>query len=510
MADHIEAELIPGTEILLASDEGYGIHSNTNEELVLVPTPSDQPDDPLNWSVGWKATVILNQAFFVFISVLTPLSIAPLTPIFMQEFHKTLTQVNYLFGAAAITLGYTNFIIVPFSNIFGRRPAILICGLVCVLANIWQALTTSYPSFIGARVISGFGAGANESIMPMVIADVMFMHQRGLWMGLYFWAYFLGTFIGPIISGNIAAHVSWRWFFWVCTIFQGVSLIMMIFMFPETLYKRPNLATSDHGSNHIRSLPERPVGRPSKHQFSLIPRPEFEDKDLVFRDILAPIQIFSFPIILWAAFSFNFAANCLLALNLTQSQVFAAPPYLFSPAQVGFVNFAFVVGGIIGLLTAGPFSDWISMRATARNKGVREPEMRLIALVPYVCICLVGMTVTAVGYQRHWPWQAVVVIGYGFVGIQVVSIPAILISYAIDSYRHIPGQIMLAGTIIKNSFGFGMIFYFNDWAAKDGFIPPVMTMMALTVGFTVIGMVVFMIWGKKFRRATMHSKLHTL
>lgn len=138
-----------------------------------------------NWSTGWKATVIINQAFFVFISVLTPLSIAPLTPIFMQEFHKTLPQVNYLFGAAAISLGYTNFVIVPFSNVFGRRPAILICGLICVLANIWQALTTSYASFIGARVISGFGAGANESIMPMVIADVMFIHQRGLWMGLY-------------------------------------------------------------------------------------------------------------------------------------------------------------------------------------------------------------------------------------------------------------------------------------------------------------------------------------
>jgi hypothetical protein len=57
---------------------------------------------------------------------------------------------------------------------------------------------------------------------------------------------------------------------------------------------------------------------------------------------------------------------------------------------------------------------------------------------------------------------------------------------------------------------FGMIFYYNDWAVKDGFIPPVMMMMALTVGFTVIGMVVFMFWGKKFRRATMNSKLHTL
>jgi len=52
-------------------------------------------------------------------------------------------------------------------------------------ANIWQGFATSYTSFIGARVISGLGAAANESIMPIVINDVMFLHQRGVWMGLY-------------------------------------------------------------------------------------------------------------------------------------------------------------------------------------------------------------------------------------------------------------------------------------------------------------------------------------
>ena len=64
-----------------------------------------------------------------------------------------------------------------------------------------------------------------------------------------------------------------------------------------------------------------------------------------------------------------------------------------------------------------------------------------------------------------------VVIGYGFVGIQVVSIPAILIAvspksskksletlliilqYAVDCYKHIPGQIMVTGTVVKNTFG---------------------------------------------------------
>lgn len=81
--------------------------------------------------------------------------------------------------------GYANFLIVPAANLFGRRPVLLICGLICILANIWQALVTSYPSFIGARVISGLGAAANESLMPMVVADVLFLHQRGTSMTFY-------------------------------------------------------------------------------------------------------------------------------------------------------------------------------------------------------------------------------------------------------------------------------------------------------------------------------------
>ena len=252
----------------------------------------------------------------------------------------------------------------------------------------------------------------------------------------------MGTFIGPIISGNIAAHISWRWFFWVCTIAQALNLIMIVFMFPETRFRRETSHFSETSSSirnttdleakseaisvftetntaskvttlddsAQKSLPRsqsasieeigRPAnqhlhtGRPSKAQFSVIQKFEYEGNNLFLRDIVAPVQVFSFPIILWAALSMGFAANCLLALNLTQSQVFAAPPYLFTPAQVGFVNFAFVVGGAVGLLTAGPFSDWVSMRATARNKGVREAEMRLWTLVPYIAICLVGMTVS--------------------------------------------------------------------------------------------------------------------
>jgi hypothetical protein len=48
---------------------------------------------------------------------------------------------------------------------------------------------------------------------------------------------------------------------------------------------------------------------------------------------------------------------------------------------------------MIGLAVAGPFSDWLAMRVARRNGGIREPEMRLPALVPFIIARIVGMTV---------------------------------------------------------------------------------------------------------------------
>ncbi|KAJ5052361.1 uncharacterized protein L3040_002112 [Drepanopeziza brunnea f. sp. 'multigermtubi'] len=231
------------------------------------------------------------------------------------------------------------------------------------------------------------------------------------------------------------------------------------------------------GSSSI-DPPARPKGRRSKAQFSLIPTPHFQGKSLILQDFLPPLQIYSFPIILWATFAFACTANCLLPLKLTQSQVFAAPPHLFTPAQVGFVNSAFVVAGVIGLLTAGPLSDWVStgMRATARNNGIRETDMRLVALVP-----LLRFDINATGHGKQ--------------------------SSSSDT-----GSLELKLSPFLSSYCdlFGMIFFYNDWAASAGFIPPLMMSMALGVGITVIGMCIFIPYGKSFRRRTISSSLQFL
>lgn len=347
---------------------------------------------------------------------------------------------------------------------------------------------------------------------------------------------------------------------------------------PQTV---PTMTTAHHIAN----------GRPSRAQFSMLPmrkRQRFNHRGgsgsvaaVLLRDVVSPIRILvCYPIVLWSSLAMGFAANALLCLNLTQAQVFGAPPFLFTPDQIGFTNFAFAAGAVVALGTAGPLSDRIALRRARANGGVLEAEMRLPALVPYVCANLAGMVVAAVGYQRAWSWEVIVIVGYSLVGLQVVGIPAIAIAYAVDSvstlcslvciiaglfvsdmsylfamisshgcrdfnrgivadvgcdlqYKSLPGEVMIAATIVKNTFGvssptshflspiphssiltvgmqFGLIFYFNDWAARSGYISPVLLIMALTCGFSVLGLCVFIPWGKQFRRWTKDSKLHTL
>lgn len=121
------------------------------------------------------------------------------------------------------------------------------------------------------------------------------------------------------------------------------------------------------------------------------------------RDVATPFYIATFPIVVFAACCTAFPACALLVLNLLESPAFSAPPFNFAPSSVGYTNFALMGGGIFGLFTAGPFSDWVSMMLTKRNHGVREPEMRLLSLLPFVLIGLIGMTVCVhtATYQRY-------------------------------------------------------------------------------------------------------------
>ena len=512
----------PGTEFMRSTTD-HNMAEASKPHQVLIPIPSSDPADPLNWSLLWKFVVICNQAIFVLFSTFPTLSIAPVTPIFMKEFRASAASVSLFLGTTVIALGYANFIIIPFSNIYGRRAACLATAAILVGSNIWQALAKNTGSFFGARAMTGIGGAVNESVMVQVIADVFFLHERGLWMGVYFAAYCVGSFTGPIIAGNMAEYAGWRSFFWLCTGVSICSFICILFLFPETKFHRPGVKSLNDQSESITTQESKVqrqristyaettevldvkvgTGKPRRDQWRLIQRPIAGAKSSLAQDVITPIYILAFPIVFWTAVMVGAAANTVLAMNLTQSTVFRGPPYNFSPGSVGFSNFAFVAGGLFGLATAGPFSDWIAKRLTTRNDDVREPEMRLLAILPYVGILILGCVVVGVGYHNIWPWQSIIIFGYTCIGIQTVALPTIAVAYAVDCYKPISGEILVICTVFKNTFGFGM----SWWVPELQPMQSVMVLFACTAAAFLCGIPIYF-YGKQLRGFTRNSRVH--
>ncbi|KAG4426455.1 hypothetical protein IFR04_000337 [Cadophora malorum] len=549
-------EIYPGTEIMTDVGSHHFVKAGTGGHSVLVPQPSDDKHDPLNWSPMWKGFTIFCATLVSFAQGFGPLALAPMFGDYIEAFDSNLPDVVQFTGIAILVLGFSNFIWVPIQTCFGRRPVMIISTLICFGSSIWRAKANSYNSFMGACVLNGIGAGPAETIQPTIIADVIFLHDRGKHNTLYFAVYFGSLMVGPIVSGPMAENLGWRSFWWLNTGLLGFTVICCIFLFPETKYHRPyvpaqsmvsgspglksasaeevensspqqHLGTSakDHadpekaapvqsnsrvtGSNLDHALthedPWLGRGSPSKQQWKLIQ--PYEGNFLM--ELWMPWKLFAFPIVQFSSFVVSWTASSFLTLNLTQSQAFAVPPYNFSSAKIGFFNFAILIGAFIGLFTAGPLSDFIAARLTRRNNGIREPEMRLLTMIPYVIIMIIGNVVTAIGYEKGWDWKVIVIIGYTCAGIQVAALPAISSTYSVDSYKPVAGSIFVAITVNKNVWGYGFSKFITPWIIKSGYIPPIMTNMALITFFCCTG-IIFWFYGKTFRKWTRNSKVHSM
>lgn len=549
LQEELHTEIYPGTEIMTDVGTHHFVKASAGGHSVLVPQPSDDEHDPLNWSPMWKGFSIFCATLVSFSQGMGPLALAPMFGDYIKAFDSDLTDVVQFTGIAILVLGFSNFIWVPISTCFGRRPVLIASTLICFGSSIWRAKANTYGSFMGACVLNGIGAGPAETQQPAIIADVIFLHDRGKYNTLYFAFYFGSLMVGPIISGPMAGHLGWRSFWWLNTGLLAFTAICCIFLFPETKFNRSfapqhsavtgsppikngsaemveSAALNGDNSDLEKTVSVQPTktarssnlahvhthqdpflgrGKPSKQQWRLWQK--YEGNFL--KELFLPWELCLFPIVEFSAFVVSWTASSFLTLNLTQSQAFAAPPYNFSSQTIGFFNFAILIGAMIGLFTAGPLSDAIAARLTKRNRGIREPEMRLLTMIPYVIIMVIGNVVVAVGYQKAWDWKVIVIIGFTCAGIQVAALPSIASTYAVDSYKPVAGSIFVAITINKNVWGYGFSKFITPWIIKSGYIPPIMTNMALITFFCLTG-IIFWYKGKTFRKWTRNSKVHSM
>ncbi|GMF21384.1 unnamed protein product [[Candida] boidinii] len=205
-------EAVPGTTHLVDTEHTERSHKRA-DGIVLVPTPSDDPNDPLNWSKARKLHHMFCIVVYTFAtgipgtciySILTDIAAAPGVNI-------TVGDLNAGTGYMFLFLGLGNLILLPLAQQYGRRPMYLLSTLACSLINIWQPFITTNGQWIGSKILNGFFVAPIEALPEVSISDVFFEHERATYMAVYGVALFGSNYMAPLVAGFINDGQDWKW-----------------------------------------------------------------------------------------------------------------------------------------------------------------------------------------------------------------------------------------------------------------------------------------------------------
>jgi MFS family permease len=104
------------------------------------------------------------------------------TPAPTPAFFTSIAKVAYFFTTTALMQGLSNLFWMPLIVKYGRRPIYLTSFTIYTATAIWAGVSKSYGSELASRIIMGFAAGSGECVAPLTIADIFFLHERGLIM----------------------------------------------------------------------------------------------------------------------------------------------------------------------------------------------------------------------------------------------------------------------------------------------------------------------------------------
>ncbi|ORY54464.1 major facilitator superfamily domain-containing protein [Leucosporidium creatinivorum] len=505
--------------------KGTGRHKDT----VLVPQPSDDLNDPLNWP-RWK-----KELFFANLVAGGALTGA-IGHLINAGFKVIASQWGVSVDAVSSTNAWLNLATAVYTIVqgalatkIGRRPIFVSASLMQVVATIWSARSNGYNSFLGSRVISGLGMAPYQGLAGAAIGDVFFAHERGLRVAI--WSFAIGGAINitPMINGTFLDKPDgWRTCFYIIFGIFCAHLCTVLVSFPESAYHRAAIYETDQGASATQLAAARlaekleradePLEKADNGQFVERASREslaigetsvkktwvqelaiwsYTGKDSLPQLLVRPFRSLLNPIVWYAIFAYGFIVTFLVVISVVNATIFSLAPYKFNARLVGFTSAGPLVGSILGTVVAGPLVDYLTKWFARRNGGIYEPESRLIANV-FALVFMAGGLGAWAGSTPYHPHWAVPVILYGVINFGQCIAAAAVATYLLDATKHNSAESFAVINFAKDIMLWAMSRHFNSWILEHG----VQTMFGIVSGicaFCIVLSVPMYIFGKKTR-----------
>jgi hypothetical protein len=306
---------------------------------------------------------------------------------------------------------------------------------------------------------------------------------------------FGGAFLTPVVVGKMTSTLGWQWTHYFVAIFAAVMLPLVVLFVPETAYNRDADADLDTDtaivataagkqlSAHYRSPDEKTSANANSSNAPSTQAPMFSTTTLLpfdgrktptsfYKLLLRPFPLFLHPSILWAMLIQGTLIGWTVLIGIVLAAIMIGPPLWFNEVQTGYMYSAAVIGAVLGFVLAGLLADSSARWLTKRNKGIFEPEFRLILVIPQLifgCAGLYGFGITAENTRVYgWFWPDFF-FGLVVMGMVLGAVASAL--YIVDAHGEIAVEGFTCLLVFKNIFSFGLTFSGYDWLVKGGIRP---------------------------------------
>ncbi|KAJ4391132.1 hypothetical protein N0V93_004747 [Gnomoniopsis smithogilvyi] len=529
-AHDIDESQVPGTIQLVDLDTHLATrHARGHEDIILVPTPSADPDDPLNWSPGRKRLALICILAYTWFNGMALSVVYSVETQLAEALEVSVASINSGTGYFFLLCGWGLLFWQPFALQYGKRVTYIVSLIAICAVSVWSPYAKGEGQWIARNIVIGFVAAPIEALPETSITDLYFAHERGTYLGWYAWFLASSNFFAPVITGFINDGMGYKWCFFFQAIFCGVVSVFLFFFLEETNYDRktvgvvegtpspdPSDAEAVDGSSSEKKPAAETATNAAETQGSPSPGSSTPYKRKTYWEKLALwdkprtfvmhwrawqiLKLLSWPVIFYAGFSYGTYLVWFNILNATASIILGGAPYNFTPAIVGLSYIACILGVTVASLFTGVFSDWFVIRLARRNGGVFEPEQRLWLFAAATIILPGGSILWGVGAAHGIHWFGLL---FAMFLISMCNTCGVTLSlaYLVDSYREIAGDALATCIIVRNTMSFAIGYGITPWLDALGYQNCFISVAF--VGLAVCSVFLVMIkFGKGFRESS--------
>ncbi|OBT55600.1 hypothetical protein VE04_03638 [Pseudogymnoascus sp. 24MN13] len=465
-------------------DTGH-LKTSSDGRTTLIPQPSDDPNDPLNWSQTKKNVILFVISCTAFLpdfgSAVGAVTLLPQA----AAWGMTPDEVNHSQVGNVFMLGAGGVVAVALSAYFGRYPVLFYFIALAVGTAAWCAAATTFPSFMAARILNGFFSTVAQGGGLMFIKDMYFFHEHARKINIWSAFIILSPYFGPMFTAFIIDTVKWQWAFGLYTIMTGLCLILIMIFADETYYDRriPIDAQPARGSHDSRMLGiAQWKGR--RH------------RNTITQALLRPfITISKLPVFLTVVY-YMLTFAWVVGINTTLS-IFLTPLYSFGPKQIGFFYFTPVVAALLGELAGHWLHDFVARLSMKRNHGIFEPEARLNVIWVSTPFIIAGLVLLGFCLEEKYHYM-VTSVGWGLYVFGVMIATVGVNAYNLDSYPEASGEVASWVNFARTAGGFIISYFQVTWANGQGTRKSLGTQAGIcAAGFIII--LILQRYGKELR-----------